>query len=145
MFDEEGDVVVAIAQGRQQNREDVKAVVEVLAEGTVASRAFEVAVRGGEDTHVGAEFGAATDAAELALFEDAQELGLHVDFHLADFVEEEGATFGQLEASGAALVGTGEGSALVTEQFTFDQGIGNGGAVEDDEGAVAASGEIMNG
>ena len=67
------------------------------------------------------------------------------DGHLADFVEQEGAVLGQLEAAGAALDGAGEGAFLVAEELALDQRLGNGRAVDGDKGLAAAGAEVVQG
>ena len=66
-LDEQGDVVAALAQRRQADGEDVEAVVEVLTESFLVNRLKQVAVAGGDDTHVDADGGDAADAVEFAL------------------------------------------------------------------------------
>ena len=67
---------------------------------------------------------AAADALELALLEDAEELGLGLQGQLADLVQEEGAAVGQLEAADPPGEGAGEGAFLVAEQLALDQPAG---------------------
>src|SRR5690606_35621472 len=110
--DEGGQVLEPLAQRRQVDRDDVEAVVEVLAELAVADQLFEVAVGGGDQAHVDAEGLDAADALELRLLDRAQQLDLDLLRDLADLVEEEGAAVGELEAAGAAADGAGEGAAL---------------------------------
>ena len=55
------------------------------------------------DPHVDRDLGLAAEAAERALLEDAEELGLGAGLHLGDLVEEEGAAVGELEAALAAV------------------------------------------
>ena len=71
------------------------------------------------------DLGLAADAAELALLEDAEELGLDAGRHLADLVEEERAAVGELEAARAAVAGAGEGAALVAEELALEQVLGH--------------------
>src|SRR5262249_27577789 len=87
---------------------------------------------------------AAAHATEVALLEDAQELGLRGVVHLRDLVEEQGAAVGQLEASQAAFGGAGEGSALVTEQLALDERLRDRRAVDGDERLVASVREIVD-
>ena len=76
---------------------------------------------------------AAADALELALLEHAQQLGLGLEGHLADLVEEERAAVGQLEAADASVDGAGERALLVAEQLALDESGGQGGAVDLDQ------------
>ena len=133
-----GEVGEALAQGREAQGEHVQAIIEVLAEAAFGDRSLEVDVGGGEDPYVDLEGAVAADGLEGAFLQDAQELGLHVDRHLADLVEEEGAAVGHLEAAAAALGGAGEGALGVAEELALEEGGGDGGAVEGDEGAVGA-------
>jgi len=54
------------------------------------------------------------------LFDYTQQLGLEIDFHVADFVEQQGPAVGQLEASRAPGVGSGKRASLMPEQFTLE-------------------------
>jgi hypothetical protein len=80
----------------------------------------------------------AADAVDLALLDGAQQLGLQAGVHLADFVQQQGAAVGFLELADAAGDGAGEGALLVAEQLALEQVLGDGGAVDADEGPVGA-------
>ena len=67
-----------------------------------------------------------------------EELDLHGDREVADFVEEERAAICSLGASDTPLAGVGEGALFVPEEFRFHERFGQGGAVEDDERPVLA-------
>jgi hypothetical protein len=66
----------------------------------------------------------AADALELALLQHAQQLGLQVERHLADLVEEQRAAVGELERAGARGDGAGERALLVAEQLALEQVLG---------------------
>ena len=77
---------------------------------------------GGRDQpHVGLDRLVAADALERLLLQDAQDLGLQRQRHVADFVEEQGAAVALLELADAAAVGAGEGALLVPEQLALQQ------------------------
>jgi hypothetical protein len=61
-----------------------------------------------------------------------------VERHLADLVEEERAAVSLLEFPLPRGDGPREGPALVTEELALEQGVGDAGAVDRDEGLVAA-------
>ena len=67
----------------------------------------------------------------------AQQLGLRQRRNLADLVEEQRAAVRRLEAALAPLDGAGEGAGLVPEQLGLEQRLGERGAVDGHEGAVA--------
>jgi hypothetical protein len=74
----------------------------------------------------------------LAALHRPQQLGLQRQGSLTDLVEEEGAAVGDLEVTAAQPVGAGEGAALVAEELAFEQRLGDGGAVDGDEGPLGA-------
>ena len=80
----------------------------------------------------------AADRREQLIVERAQHLGLGLEAHVADFIEEERAAVGALER--AALLGRAAGlrAVAIAEQLGLDVVFGNGGAVELDEDAIAA-------
>jgi hypothetical protein len=78
------------------------------------------------------------------LLQHAQEFGLRRGAHLAHFVEKQHTRRRQLDLPGLALVGAGERSTLVAEQFRFDQRFRQRGAVDRHKRAVLARRAPMN-
>ncbi len=148
--DEGRDVLLAFAQGGHGKGDDVEAVEEVFAEVAFEDFLFEVFVGGGDDADVDADGLGASDGGKELFVEGAEDLGLSFEAHVANFIEEEGAAVGAFESasllrgdacgggSWRALEGAGVGSVAVAEEFRLDVGLGDGGAVELDEDAVAA-------
>ena len=95
--DEQGDIFSAAAQRRHLDGDDVEAVVEIVAELAFADGLAEVDVGGGDDADVDLNLLIAADGHEAALLEDAEDLGLGIHAHVADFVEEEGAAIGDFK------------------------------------------------
>ena len=122
MASEQWNVFAALAQRRKLQRNDAQAVVEVLAEAAFGDFLFEVLVGGGDDADVHVAFFGAADGADFAFLEDAVELDLHGQGHVADFVHEEGAAVGGAEQALAIFVGAGEGAFHVAEEFGFEKG-----------------------
>jgi hypothetical protein len=76
--------------------------------------------------------------------EDAQQLRLQGERHLADLVEEEVPPFAcATRPVGAA--GVGEGAAGMAEELAFEQGLRDGGAIDRDEGAVLPPAALVEG
>ena len=105
----------------------------------------QVAVGRGDQPHVDAERPRAAEALELVLLQHAQDLGLRVRAHVADFVEEQRAAVGLLEAADALLVGAGERALFVAEQLRFEQVLLQRGAVHLDEVARGAVRVVVDG
>ena len=127
---EHRDVHLPLAQRGQPDRERVDAVVKVLAEPSVAHELLERPVGRRNQPEVDRDRLVAAEPLEAALLEHAQQLGLRDERHVADFVEEQRALVGQLEASGLAIVRAGERALLVAEDFRFEQRVGQRGAVD---------------
>lgn len=123
---------------RQQRRhfqvEHVEAVEQVFTEAAFGHHLFQITVGGAENAHVHLYFAVATDAAEAAIAEKAQQLGLQIGRHLANFVEKHRALVGQLQQPRlAAALGAGEGAGGVAEQLALGQVLWQGGAVKRQE------------
>ncbi len=88
---QERDVLAALAQGRRRDRHDVEPEVEILAELALLDLAAQILAGRRDDAQVDLDRLVAADAAELALLEHAQELGLEIERQLAELVEEHGA------------------------------------------------------
>jgi hypothetical protein len=80
----------------------------------------------------------AADTAEATCLEHTQQPHLHIHRHLGHFVQEQRSAVGTLEAPAMGARGAGEAAALMTEQFAFDQILGQRAAVHGDECLAAA-------
>ena len=140
-----GDILGAITQGRDQDRNRGKSVVQVLSERALIRFMGQIAVRGGDDAHVHLDRGGAADPLELLLLQHAQQLGLQVEPHFGDFVEQQRAAVSALESALDPLDGAGKGAFFVAEQSRLDQSLGKRGAVELDERLVATVALVMDG
>src|SRR5438552_1496036 len=121
VLDQERQVLDPLAQRREDDRDDVRPVVEVLAEAPRLHLGLEVLVGGGEDADVDLEGAVAAHPLELALLEHAQDLRLRLRPHVADLVEEERPAVGDLELALARRDGPREGALLVAEELALDQ------------------------
>ena len=96
---EQQHVGLPLAQRRDEDREDVQAVEQVLAEGAGGNRVLEVGVGRGDEADVDLDRLDAADPLELALLQHAQQLDLGGEVDVADLVEKERAAVGPLEAA----------------------------------------------
>ena len=94
-----GMSVAALAERRQDDLDDAKPVVEVFAKGAVLDHLLEVAVRGGDHARLGAFGLLRAQRLELAILDDAQQLGLELRGRVADLVEEDRAAPREREAA----------------------------------------------
>src|SRR5687768_15005390 len=76
---------------------------------------------------------------DLARLEDAEELGLRVERHVADLVEEEGAAVRRSEEAFAIAIRSGERAATMTEELALEERRRNGCRVRRAEGTLASA------
>ena len=144
-FHEQGDVLAPRAQGRQFQPDHVDPVEQVAAEGALGHQGLQIPVGGREDAQVDPLTGGGAERLELALLEYAQQFHLEGRAGFADLVEQDGAALGQGEVAGLVPLGAGEGAGLVAEQLGFEQGVGQGAAVDGHERPVTARAEVVQG
>ena len=126
--------------------DDVEAVVEVLAELALPDAVLEVFVCRRDEAEIALDGLCGPEAIDELLLENAQELGLHLQRKLADLVEEDRPLMGKLELARLSLVaGPREGARLVAEKLRLQKILGNGGAVEPDEGQLVALARPVDG
>src|SRR3546814_1868472 len=75
---------------------------QVFAEFAVGDRSAKILMRRRDDAHIDLAHLAAADADDRPVFEHAEQLDLHVETHVADFVEKDGAAVACLEMADAA-------------------------------------------
>ena len=135
---EQRDVVTALAQRRQVERDDVQAVVEIAAEVSGANLLVEVAVRRRDDARVDRNRLGRADGNHFALLQHAEQLDLRRRRRLADFVEEERALRRRAEEAELVADRAGERSLHVTEQLALEQALGQRAAVDREERSFGA-------
>ncbi len=100
-------------------------------------------MRRGDDAHINALRLVAAHTFESAFLQDAQQLDLHRQRHVADFVKEQCTAVGQLEAAGTAGDRAGKRALLVSEQLALEQFSRNGTAVDRYKRRITALGVIV--
>jgi hypothetical protein len=137
------DVLGALAQRGDRDRDHVEPIEQVAAEAPRLDLRLQVAVGGGDDAHIDLHRRVAAHRTHLAVLEHAQELPLEPDAHVADLVEEERAAVGLLEQAAFGHVRAGEGASHVAEELALEQALRDRRAVDRDEGPRGArSGEV---
>ncbi|MNL66120.1 hypothetical protein D3C87_1905380 [compost metagenome] len=98
-----------------------------------------------DNAHVHRHDPRATHRGDLAFLQDAQDLGLGCQRHVADFIQEQRAALGFAKAAGAVAGGAGISAFDVAEQFAFHQLDGNRGAIDGHERSRATRAVAMQG
>jgi hypothetical protein len=88
--------------GGTKNGNHVQPVEEVLAKVAARDLLFQVFIGRGDHPHIDLHRTGRANRREAAFIQRAQHFGLHLEAHVADFIEEERAAVGALE--GAAFL-----------------------------------------
>ena len=118
---------------------------QILPEFFLAHPRFQIAVRRHYDANIDANWFVAADALNFAFFEHAQQLRLHVQRHVADFVQKNRSLIGLLKLADVASGRAGERALLMSEKFRLDQLRRHGRAIQSDEGPGSARAAFVNG
>ena len=137
------NVIHTPTQGRHFDGENIDSIIQVFAKGAALDHVFEILVRRRQNAHIGLDRAGAADFLETALFQHPQQLDLHVERHVADFVEKQGAAVGAFKAADGGRDGAGESAAFVAEQLAFQQFPRNRAAIHRHERLAFAAGNAM--
>ncbi len=138
------DILAALAQRGHLEREDVQAMIEVIAQLALAHGLARIAVGGRDDAHVGLDRAAGADAHQRPGLEHAQQAHLELERHLRDLVEEERAAVGLLEVALVLAIGAGVAAALVAEHLVLDQVRRDRAAVDGEERVLAPAAQLVD-
>lgn len=138
-------VPLALPQGWDLDGHHVEPIVEILTEGLFTDHLQQVPVGGGHDTHIHRNGTDATDTLDLSLLKDPQEVDLHVQGQVTDFIQEDGALVGAFkDPHFSRFVGPGKGPALVAEELAFNERGRDCSAVDADK-ALSGPGGVFVG
>ena len=145
VLNQQRNVFQPLAERRDANLDRTQAVEKIFPESPGENFGAKVAVRGGDQAHVDLfDFGR-PDALDLAILNDAQELGLHGERCFANFVEEHGAAVRVFEQAGSRIGSSGKRTPYMAEQLAFEQRIHQRGTIAYREPLRADRTELVNG
>src|ERR1039457_4166213 len=139
------NVRATLAQRRHDDGKHVETVIQIRAERAGADCLLQIAVGGGNHANVDLGLLGAAHALELAALQNSQELRLHFQGKISNFVQEDCRAGGKLESALLAGHRTGEGALLVAEQFGLDDAGGQGGAVHGNQRFVLQRTGLVHG
>ena len=120
-----------------------QAVEEIFAKTLFADFNAQVTIRGGHHSDIELARTYRSDWLDFMRLQDAQQLALHGERHLADFIEKDRAALGMLEKPGTSLVRASESPFHVAEHLALGQRFRNSRAITDDEWALPGWGELV--
>src|SRR5262249_5600823 len=117
---------------------------EVGAESARPDVLLEVTVGGGHHAGVDLDRIRAADALEASLLQIAEQLRLELRGEIPDLVEEDRPAPRRLEATGLVLPRAGERAAHVSEELALEEMLGERGARDGDERALAPGAPVVD-
>jgi len=144
MCGERGNIGAPLAQWRNRHGEHIEAEEKILAETAGGDRFREIGIRERHKARFHVERIRTAQALESALFDHAQEFGLHAGSERGDFVEDDCAALCHFEAALLADHGAREGSALVAEKLGFDKFGRKAGAINFQKWSIATRTILVN-
>src|SRR5579863_1488146 len=93
------NIFSSLAQRRESNWKYVEPVVQIRPKVPLIDHHFQITIGGGNQPCVCPQGARAAQTLELPLLQDAQKLRLNLQRNFTDFIEEDGSTMRQLEAS----------------------------------------------
>src|SRR5688572_5653048 len=130
---EVGNLLAPRAQRRHLEADDAEAIVEILAELALGHPLLKIGVGGGQHADVHGQRPRLANRQNLSLFEEAQQLRLHVERHVTDLVEEQRAADRRSDEAWLIGHGAGEAAAPVPEQLAAGEVARHRRAVEREE------------
>jgi hypothetical protein len=144
VFGEKQNVSAALAERRNREHQDIQPEKKILAETAGLDSRGKIHIREGNEASFDAQSLGSAKAFKRALLQDAQEFALCPSRECGDFVENNRAAAAEFEPSEFAFDGAGESSALVAEEFAFDQIWRKAGAINLQKGRIAARAEFVH-
>ena len=127
------NILGALAQRGHTQMHDVHAVEQVLAKRSLLDQLFQVAMGGTDEAEIHGNALLATEPRDGPLLQHTEQLDLHCQRHVANFVQEQRAASGLFQQSVLESHRTGKGSPLVPEQLRLQQVLRDSAAVHGDE------------
>ena len=119
MQDQRGDVFAPVPQGRQDKGNHIDAVKQIFTELTGFHAGCEITVGGADEPDVDVNGFRTADPPDFPFLNGAEQLALHRQRHLPDFVQKQCAIVGRLEHAEPLLTCTGKRTFFVAEQFAL--------------------------
>jgi hypothetical protein len=144
MFHQGSYVFATIPQRRQGDRENIQTIVQVAAKFLTVHHSLEVPVRSCDEAYVYAMGPTTSKPFEFLFLQNAEELRLQGEWHVADFIKKESPFVSQFEAANSLCDCAGESTAFMTKELTFEQVEGNRRTVQLDQRLAATGTRIVN-
>src|SRR6185436_3435579 len=124
MIDQFGNVLAALAQGRNSQGHHIQTVEKIRAKNLLLHFLLQIAIGRGNYTHIGVLISRRADPPKAALLEKVKKLNLHLLRQVANLVEKKRGTISGFEQPASQRRCAGERSAFITEKLRLEQRVG---------------------
>ena len=136
VFDQARDVLPAIPQWRQVDHRHIQAIIKVLAEFAFQNCQLEIAMGRCDDANIHRDRFFPAEPLKCFLLENPKQLGLEMNTHVANLIQEHRAMVSLFKAADPPGLGVGESAGFVPEQLAFQELLGNGRAIDNDKRVI---------
>ncbi len=133
------NIFAPLPQRRHVERHDIEAIVKIGTKGSRTRCFFQIAIGSGNQPDIEFDGTRSAHPLKFPLLQNSQQLGLHGDGQLSDFIQKNRAALSHLKLSLFLRDGARESSSFMSEQFALQQGLSDGGAVNGDKRFVGAA------
>jgi hypothetical protein len=109
------DVFWALPQWWERDDDTVEAVIEIFSESPLVNEGFQILVGSNQDLNIDMDGGCPTHTPDGLFLEDPQELCLGGEWHLSNFIQEDGPTVPFLEETPLRHKGTSKSPSLMAK------------------------------
>ena len=120
-FQQGGNVFAPVPQGGDMNRKDIEPIVKILPKPLLFDSLLDFKVGCCDNPDIDIYIAVASQAPDLAVFKNPEQLNLKVHIHFTDFIKEDRTAVGLFEKTYLAGLGIGESSPFMSEQLCFQQ------------------------
>src|SRR5215469_5294707 len=117
------DILFALPEGSNLQRENVQPVVKIFAKTARGYLFLQIPVGGCDDSHIHVPGSVLPYTFITLLLQNPQQLALEFQRDFTDLVQEQASTRGGLETAGSILDSPGERTLSVAEKFAFKQSL----------------------
>ncbi|RMU45974.1 hypothetical protein ALP29_05253 [Pseudomonas syringae pv. avii] len=143
MLVQQRNIFATFTQWRQAQLRDVEPIGQVFAKAPGTGFFQQVGLGGSDDAQVHLDTLVGAQPLQLLFLQYAQQFHLLGQGHAFDFIQEQGAAVGIFQFADAFAVGAGEGAAFMSEEFGFEQLLGDCRAIEGHERLLCAWAEVV--
>src|SRR5690606_20736197 len=129
MRHEQRNIIPTVIERRNFNQDYGKSVVKIFAETALGNLLLQVFIGSGDDPNVNFNVFIGAYTLDYIFLQNPQNFGLCRKAHIPYFIKKNRSSVGGFEFSRAVFYGRCKRALHVTEQLTFDEFTGNGGAI----------------